>query len=116
MIVKNKMVKSSKTSILESLELSKKEQKRLGIIELVDWDYSPKYDHHQNYIVEDCTNDSDGSGVIVYWDKKSAMIKISFIKDILNYIYEVELKENTHKGIFNQILEDGIKLLQSLEK
>ena len=110
------MVKvSKKTSILESLELSKKEQKRLGV-ELVDTEYSGNY-HNQNYGV-DIPNDefNEGNGFIVYMDKKAGKITIQFIRDFHNFIYEVELKSTTDKGIFNQILEDGIKLLQSIEK
>jgi hypothetical protein len=110
------MVKSSKkTSILQSYELSKKEQKRLGI-ELVDYEYKGNY-NHQNYSV-DIPNDefNEGNGFIVWFDKKAGKITIQFIRDINNYIYEVVLNSTIDKGIFNQILEDGIKLLQSLEK
>jgi hypothetical protein len=110
------MVKSSKkTSILQSYELSKKEQKRLGI-ELVDYDYKGNC-NHQNYGVDIPNVEfNEGNGFIVWFDKKAGKIKIEFIRDINNYIYEVELKSTIDKGIFNQILEDGIKLLQSLEK
>ena len=110
------MVKSSKkTSILQSYELSKKEQKRLGI-ELVDYDYKGNY-NHQNYGVDIPNVEfNEGNGFIVWFDKKAGKIKIEFIRDINNYIYEVELKSTIDKGIFNQILQDGIKLLQSLEK
>jgi hypothetical protein len=112
----NKMVKvSKKTSLLESLQFSKQQQKTLGI-ELVDYEYKGNY-HHQNYSV-DIPNDefNEGNGFIVWFDKKAEKITIEFIRDINNYIYEVKLKSTTDKGIFNQILEDGIKLLQSLEK
>ena len=109
------MVKSSKTSILESLELSKKEQKRLGV-ELVDYEYKGNY-NHQNYGV-DIPNDefNEGNGFIVWFDKKAEKITIEFIRDINNYIYEVKLSSKTNKELFFDILENGIQLLQSLEK
>jgi hypothetical protein len=110
------MVKvSKKTSILESLELSKKEQKRLGI-ELGDSDYKGDY-HHQNYSILSDKKDYYGQNVIIVtMDIKSEKITIQFIMDIDYYIYDVVLSSKTNKDIFNQILEDGIKLLQSLEK
>ena len=110
------MVKSSKkTSLLESLQFSKQQQKTLGI-ELVDYEYIGNY-QHQNYSV-DIPNDefNEGNGFIVWFDKKAEKITIEFIRDINNYIYEVKLSSKTNKELFFDILENGIQLLQSLEK
>lgn len=108
------MVKSSKTSILQSYELSKKEQKRLGI-ELVDTDYTSKNYHHQNY---GCgINDTQiGWGVILTLDIKKELIEMDFIVDCVRTMWKVNIPVNTDKSIFLVILENGIKLLQSLEK
>ena len=109
------MVKSSKkTSILQSYELSKKEQKRLGI-ELVDTDYKSKHYHHQNYGcgINDTQN---GWGVILTLDIKKELIEMDFIVDCVRTMWKVNIPVNTDKSIFLVILENGIELLQSLEK
>jgi hypothetical protein len=78
---------------------------------LVDYDYKGNY-NHQNYGVTDI----GGGGFIVSMDKKAGEIDIQFIMDIDNYIYEVKLSSKTNKELFFDILENGIQLLQSLEK